>query len=166
MGPRGSAKQVFTDFEDNNGWGSVGLATLVGLLSPITTLIGADSVCHLSEELRDASYTLPWCMITTASINYVLGFIMTITFMFTVGDVESALKTATGQPYVQVILNATQSRGATIVLTATMALLLLFCAINQVTTSSRQLFAFARDNGLPYSEFLSYVSHFVSRTLI
>ena len=166
MGPRGSAKQVFTDFEDNNGWGSVGLATLVGLLSPITTLIGADSVCHLSEELRDASYTLPWCMITTASINYVLGFIMTITFMFTVGDVESALKTATGQPYVQVILNATQSRGATIVLTAAMALLLLFCAINQVTTSSRQLFAFARDNGLPYSEFLSYVSHSISRTPI
>src|SRR5437660_1985125 len=28
MGPRGSAKQVLANFEDNNGWGSVGLATL------------------------------------------------------------------------------------------------------------------------------------------
>jgi amino acid transporter len=165
MGPRGNAKVVFTDFEDNNGWGSLGLATLVGLLSPITTLIGADSVCHLSEELRDASWSLPRCMITTASINYVLGFLMTIALMFTIGNVEEVLSTPTGQPYVQVLLNATESRGATIVLTAMMALLLLFCAINQVTTSSRQLFAFARDHGLPYSEFLSYVSFSQSTSL-
>jgi len=156
MGPRSDTK-VFSDFQDNNGWGSVGVATLIGILSPINTLGGADAVCHLSEELQDASRTLPRCMIVNATINYLLGFIMTITIMFTVGDVESVIATPTGQPYVQVILNATGSRGATIVLTALMALLLLFCAINQVTTSSRQLFAFARDNGLPYSEFLAYV---------
>jgi choline transport protein len=158
MGPRAPASQVFGQFQDNNGWGNLGLATLIGLLSPITTLFGADSVCHLSEELRDASLILPQSMITTASINYVLGFIMTITFMATVGDVDAALSSRTGQPYIEVILNATKSRGATIVMTVILALLLLFCAINQVTTSSRQLFAFARDNGLPYSTFLSKVS--------
>lgn len=32
-----------------------------------------------------------------------------------------------------------------------------FCAVNQVTTSSRQVFAFARDKGLPFHEFLSKV---------
>ena len=166
MGPRANARSVFTDFEDNNGWGSRGLATLIGLLSPINTLGGADAVCHLSEELRDASRSLPRCMITNASINYVLGFIMTITLMFTIGNnVEDVFSTPTGQPYVQVLLNATESRGATIVLTAVMALLLLFCAVNQVTTSSRQLFAFARDNGLPYSDFLSYVGVLSSNIL-
>jgi choline transport protein len=77
MGPREKAESVFTDFQDLNGWGNVGLATLVGLLSPITTIVGADSVCHLSEELRDASLILPRSMITTATINYTLGFIMT-----------------------------------------------------------------------------------------
>lgn len=35
---------------------------------------------------------------------------------------------------------------------------LIFCATNMVTTSSRQLFAFARDNGLPYSQWLAKVS--------
>jgi choline transport protein len=158
MGPRGNADAVFTDFQDVNGWGNTGLATLVGLLSPITTIVGADSVCHLSEELLDASLVLPRSMITTATINYTLGFIMTITFMFTVGNVENALASPTGQPYIEVILNATQSKGATIAMTVLLTLLLLFCAINQVTTSSRQLFAFARDNGLPYSAFLARVS--------
>ena len=158
MGPRGDAKTVFTNFEDNNGWGSVGLATLVGLLSPISSLVGSDSACHLSEELRDASWYLPLSMIVTASVNYLLGFVMTISLMFTVGNVEEAFNTPTGQPYVQVVLNATRSRGATIVLTTVMALLILFSAINVVTTSSRQIFAFARDKGLPFSDFLSYVS--------
>jgi choline transport protein len=161
MGPRQDPVTVFTSFEDNNGWGNLGLATLVGLLSPITTIIGADSVCHLSEELRDASYILPRSMIANATINYSLGFILTITFMFTIGNadqVQAALNTSYGQPYIQVLLYATNSVGATITLTAFLALLLLFCAINQVTTSSRQLFAFARDNALPYSSFLSHVS--------
>lgn len=158
MGPRGDAKTVFTNFEDNNGWGSIGLATLVGLLSPISSLVGSDSACHLSEELRDASWYLPVSMIATASVNYLLGFVMTISLMFTVGNVEEAFNTPTGQPYVQVVLNATRSRGATIVLTTVMALLILFSAINVVTTSSRQIFAFARDKGLPFSDFLSYVS--------
>lgn len=158
MGPRGNVSDVFTGFEDGNGWGNVGLAVLVGFLSPVVTIIGADSVCHLSEELQDASSVLPRSMITTASVNYVLAFVMTVTFMFTVGDVNAALNSPTGQPYIEVLLNATQSRSGTIVLTVVMALLLLFCAINQVTTSSRQLFAFARDGGLPFSAFLARVS--------
>jgi len=57
MGPRGDSS-VVTTFSDN-GWGSVGLSCLVGILSPIITLIGADSQCHLSEELEDAAYVLP-----------------------------------------------------------------------------------------------------------
>jgi len=148
---------VFTNFEDNNGWGSVGLATLIGLLAPINSVIGGDSACHLSEELRDASRNLPLCLVLTASVNYILGFIMTISLMFTIGNVDAAISNPTGQPYVWVLLNATRSRGATIVLTTVIALLFLFNTINTVTTSSRQIFAFARDKGLPFSEFLSYV---------
>lgn len=35
---------------------------------------------------------------------------------------------------------------------------LIFCAVNMVTTSSRQLYSFARDGGLPFSTTLSKVS--------
>lgn len=95
--------------------------------------------------------------VATAAVNYTLGFIMTITIMSTLGDVESVLGTVTGQPYIQVIFNATQSRIGTSILTAVMAVLLLFCAVNLVTTASRQIFAFARDKGLPFSSTLAYV---------
>ena len=82
---------------------------------------------------------------------------MTVTIMSTLGDVDSILTTSTGQPYIQVLLNATQSRVGTSILTAVVAVLLLFAAVNLVTTASRQLFAFARDHGLPFSKALGYV---------
>lgn len=76
MGPRGGSETV-TTFNDN-GWGSAGLSCLVGILSPIITLVGADSQCHLSEELNDAAYVLPRAMVATATVNYIMGFVMVL----------------------------------------------------------------------------------------
>ena len=161
MGPRSDPKTVWTKFEDNSGWGDKGVATLVGILGPIVTLVGSDSSCHLSEELRDAAWVLPRAMVATAIVNYALGFIMTVTIMSTLGDdVPALLTTPLGQPWIQALLNATESKVGTSIMTAVLCLLLLFCSVNQVTTSSRQLFAFARDKGLPFSEFLARVRYF------
>lgn len=163
MGPRSDTKAVWTDFQDNSGWGSVGLATLVGVLGPTVTLIGSDSSCHLSEELRDAAWVLPRAMVATALVNYSLGFVMTVTIMSTLGDdVAAILGTRLSQPWIQVLLNATESQTGTSVMTAVLCVLLLFCAVNQITTSSRQLFAFARDKGLPFSSFLAHVRFYGS----
>lgn len=76
MGPRGGSS-VVTTFTDN-GWGSTGLSSLVGILGPISSLLGADSAAHLSEELRDAAWVLPRSMIATALCNYTLGLVMII----------------------------------------------------------------------------------------
>ena len=54
-------------------------------------------------------------------------------------------------------MNATQSKAGTTALTALVTILMIFGVINQVTTTSRQLWSFARDHGLPFSSFLSRV---------
>ncbi|KEQ72635.1 hypothetical protein M436DRAFT_73572 [Aureobasidium namibiae CBS 147.97] len=142
MGERSSMHDVFFTFEDNADWGSVGTACLVGLLGPTMTLIEGDSTVHLGEEIRDASRTLPLSMVFTSLVNYAVGFIMTVTVMYS---------------YVAVIYAATGSKTATTILTA-LILVLFFCtAINAVTASSRQLSAFARDGGLPFSNTLAKV---------
>lgn len=74
MGPRGGSETVTTF--SSNGWPSAGLSCLVGILSPIITLVGADSQCHLSEELYNAAWVLPRAMVATATANYIMGFIM------------------------------------------------------------------------------------------
>lgn len=57
---------------------AVGLACLVGMITPITALLGADAATHMSEELKNAAITLPRAMISTAIFNGVLGFIMVV----------------------------------------------------------------------------------------
>ncbi|KJX99138.1 amino acid permease like protein [Zymoseptoria brevis] len=157
MGPREPAGVVFTTFADDNGWGSLGLATLIGMIGPTTTYLGADSAVHLAEELKDASYILPRAIFTASIINYCLGLITIITFMFAIDDLPALLDSKTGQPWAQLIWNITGSKAATIVLILVMMVMYFFCAVNQVTTSSRQVWSFARDKGLPFHQFLSRV---------
>ena len=86
MAPRGTASSVFTEFE-GNGWPSVGLACLIGLNGPVAYLSGADSSVHLSEELKNAAWTLPRSMLFAAISNYVTSFIIVGTFSFILAHV-------------------------------------------------------------------------------
>ncbi|KAF2028377.1 amino acid transporter [Setomelanomma holmii] len=157
LGERSDAKEVFTTFTDGGGWGSTGLSCLIGMLSPIFSFIGPDSATHMSEELRDASKTLPRAMIATAIVNGALGFVMLCTFCMFVGNVADILTTPTGQPYIQVFYNVTQSKAGTSVMSSILIVMAIFGCVTNVATSSRQVWAFARDKGLPFSEWLAYL---------
>ncbi|KAG8625586.1 hypothetical protein KVT40_005987 [Elsinoe batatas] len=157
LSPLNSASYVFTSIQDNNGWGNAGLAVLIGILSPISSLTSADSSCHLAEELKDASRVLPRAMIATQAVNFGAAFIMLISLLFALYDIDDALASPTGVPYIAVLLNSTGSKAATTGLVFIIILMLFCCAVNLVTTSSRQAFAFARDNGLPFSKYLAHV---------
>ncbi|KAK5689387.1 hypothetical protein LTR17_026291, partial [Elasticomyces elasticus] len=160
LGPREPASRVFTEFQDQNGWGSYGLATLVAVVGPSAALIGADAAVHLAEELKDASYILPRAMVSSALINYATAFTMIISFVSAIDPalLDDVLATSTGQPWVAVIRHVTGSQAATIALAVVMCFQFTFTSINQATTSSRQLWAFARDKGVPFHRFLAKVN--------
>lgn len=156
MGPR--SDRVWTKFEDPSGWGNTGLATLVGMLGPMLTIGSADLAVHLAEEVKDAAWVSPRAMVATSIVNYTLAFVMTVTIFSTLGnDLSTILSTPLGQPWIQILLNATESKAATNIMTVAVILLLLFCSVNQVTAASRQLWSFARDEGLPFSAWLAHV---------
>ena len=67
------AERVFTEFYDGGGWGSLGLATLVGIGSPLWCFVGPDAGAHMSEELKDASLQLPRGMMWATFFNGVMG---------------------------------------------------------------------------------------------
>ena len=112
----------------------------------------------LAEEIKDASITLPRAIMGSIAINATLAFLMGLTLIFTLGDVESVATTVTGYPFIQVIFNATQSYAGTNVLVGIVIIMLTFCAISELAAASRQIWSFARDQGLPGSEWLSTVS--------
>ena len=158
LSPLNSASDVFGTFTNLGGWSTTGLSFMVGLLTPVYTLLGADSAVHMSEEIRDASLTLPRAIVWSAAINGSLGFIMIITYCFALGDLTTILETPTGYPFIQVFYNSTNSRGGAAVMTAVVIVNITSACISTVATVSRQTWSFARDKGLPFSGFISHVS--------
>ncbi|KAK4904848.1 hypothetical protein LTR49_025778 [Elasticomyces elasticus] len=148
MGPKTSPKEAWTHFEDDNGWGSTGAATLVGIIGPVASFIGGDSAVHLAEELQDASYVLPRAMVTGCAINYILGLVGLISFLSNLGPIDESLYVYGGQPWVAVIYRITGSKAATIIMILVIAVCFFCLQMNCVMTSSRQLWAFARDKGM------------------
>ncbi|THW48713.1 amino acid transporter [Aureobasidium pullulans] len=158
MADVGSAKNVFTEFSNGGGWSSQGVSCLVGLVTPIWCFIGPDAGAHMSEELRDASRVLPKAMMWATFINGALGCVMIISFCFAAGDnLDGILNTGTGIPVVQLLYNVTNSKAGTSVLIVVLLILQYFSAITTIASSSRQTWAFARDRGFPFSEWLSRV---------
>jgi amino acid transporter len=96
-------------------------------------------------------------MISTALINGALGFVMLITYLYTMGDIESALEAPSGFAFITAFQNATGSSATAVGLACIILVLEVCSAISILATTSRQIFAFARDRALPFSRVLAYV---------
>ncbi|KAF2203201.1 amino acid transporter [Delitschia confertaspora ATCC 74209] len=158
MADRASAKDVFTKFEDNMAWGNMGLAVLVGLVGASSSFVGIEAGVHMSEEVRNAAYVVPRAMMWTWVGNGLLGWIMAITFCFCVTDTMSVLMTPFGVPFIQVFYNTTGSVAGSSIMALIMIIIAIFACVAVMATNSRQLFAFARDRGVPFSGFFGTVS--------
>jgi len=83
-----------------------------------------------------------------------MGFVMLVAISMVIGDVGELLASTsqTNQPFVQVLYSATGSKGGATVM-ACCIIIVIWCAlVNVVATSSRQMWAFARDKGLPFAD--------------
>ncbi|RMY74990.1 hypothetical protein D0864_09908 [Hortaea werneckii] len=158
MAPKSSASETIVKFTSNGGWQDLGLASTIGVVPMIGMLIGYDCCVHMSEEVQDASRTIPaviiWAVVSNAAMLLLVG----ITYIFCLGDLDSVLNSDTGQPVVQVFYNATGNVAGTCVMVAVVLLVFLTACIGQVATASRQLWSFARDKGFPCSTWLCKVS--------
>lgn len=80
--------------------------------------------------------------------NGLMALIMGVTFIFCIGDIEEVLASPTYEPFIQVFFNATQSYAGATVMTFVIMLMLTSACVSEVATASRQLWSFARDNGI------------------
>ncbi|KAK4964239.1 hypothetical protein LTR28_003917 [Elasticomyces elasticus] len=158
LAPRASASDVFTVFTNGGGWPTQGTSAMVGLLTPVISLIGFDCAVHMSEEVKDASATLPKAMMWSFGFNATLGFLMAVTLCFTLGNVTDISASATGYPFIQIFYNVTGSYAGASVMTVILVLTLTASCIAEIATASRQLWSFARDRGVPFSSTIARVT--------
>ena len=84
---------------------------------------------------------------------------MMITMLFTVGSLEDAINSSS--PFQNSFTN-TGSTGVSVALTLILALLIGASNITSLATTSREVWAFARDGGTPGHRWISKVSLFLS----
>lgn len=73
------------------------------------------------------------------------------------GNLDDVINTPTMQPFIAVFYQATQSVPGTNAMSALIIFMSMFCNLSITATASRQLFAFARDKGVPFDGWFSYV---------
>lgn len=84
-------------------------------------------------------------------LNIPLAFAILLVFLFAMTDVTGA--TAEFFPFVWVLQNSLSTAGATAI-TALMFILIFMIETSCFASTSRQTFAFARDDGLPFSNWM------------
>lgn len=122
----------------------------------------ADPILQIGEEVRRASTTVPRVMIINVVVSGIMAFGMVLTLLFCVGDIDAALGTPTGYPIIQIFYQATGStKGATVMMSA--IIIISFCSsFGIMASTSRLTWAFARDRGLPFSEYFAAVSDHIA----
>ncbi|KAI5363879.1 putative amino acid/polyamine transporter I [Septoria linicola] len=150
--PKNSASEVFLDFQDNSGFNNIGTAYMISQVYVMYCNLGSDSVVHISEEVENASLTVPRVMIWSYVGNVFLGICMLVTMLFCLGPLEGVLEA--NIPYL-LLFNNTGSPTLSIILNVILFLLIYMGNITALATCAREVFAFARDKGLPFSSFQS-----------
>ena len=152
-----TATEVFTTFMNNGGLPTQGLSFMVGTLGTLLSFCGADGAIHMSEEIANASVVVPRALMASYVISGVTAFASLIAVLFCTNDIDAALASPTGYPFMEILLNATGSTAGTLILLALITVMDVVAAVSCMTSASRQLWSFSRDRGVPGWKLISKV---------
>ncbi|KAI2610543.1 putative amino acid permease [Hypoxylon sp. NC1633] len=157
LAPRSSTEFVFNSFQNNGGWQSDGVSWCIGLLTSTYSFSGVDGVSHMAEEVDNAAIVVPRTMIWSIVVSGILCFGISIAILFSIGDVDAALNSPTTFPIIEIFFNATKSYAATNAMVSALIISIFFSALGLLASASRLIWAFARDDGLPFPRYFSHV---------
>ena len=111
----------------------------------------------MSEEIVNAAVIVPRSIVFSYTYNGILGFGILLTALFCRGDLDTVLNPPSGYAFIEIFLQATESTTGAAVMTCIITVMQLAASISILTSSSRMLWSFARDHGVPGWRILSKV---------
>lgn len=110
----------------------------------------------MAEEVKDAGRNVPIAIVWSYVGNGLIALVFLVTFLFAMPSVEEALDDESGFPFIYVF-QKTVSTGGVNAMTIMVLILVIASNVSFNASTSRQTFAFARDNGLPFARWISHV---------
>jgi len=131
------------------------LAFGLSLLLPMYTLTGFDASAHAAEETVNAGSSVPRGMLNAVIWSVVFGYVMICSFVLALPEPAEAAKR--GNEVLFGLFNRLPvPEGVKSLMNVGIVIANYFCGLAGVTSTSRMVYAFARDGGLPRR--LRYVS--------
>ena len=126
---------------------NVGYLFLLCLLLPVYTITGYDASAHTSEETKSAATSVPTGIVKAVIWSSLVGWVMVCAITLAIPDMATAASQGFGMFFatMDAILPATLKT----VLYLGILIAQLLCGLATVTSASRMLFAFSRDDGMP-----------------
>lgn len=133
------------------------IAFAVGLLYPLYTIAGFDASAHTAEETVNARRAVPRAMLHAVIWSLVFGFLMAVSFVVAIPDLGAAARQG-ALAWFELFNHLPMPVLLRELLVIGLILANYLCALAALTSTSRMVYAFARDNGLPFSGLLKSVS--------
>jgi amino acid transporter len=144
---------TFTNFSGDAGGGvfpqtdSMGYLFLLCLLLPVYTITGYDASAHTSEETLKASHSVPQSIVSSVLWSSLVGWIMVCAITLAIPDLAAGAKQ--GWSVFFMTMDAVLPVWLKELLYFAILISQLLCGLATVTSASRMLFAFSRDDGMP-----------------
>lgn len=104
----------------------------------------------MSEEVANAAKVIPRALMLSVAINGCLGFGILIAMMFCASaDLGGKLGQITGYPFMGIFLEATSSVSGSLAMSAIIIVFYVCAIMGLLAATSRQLWSFSRDRGVP-----------------
>lgn len=136
---------------------NMGYLFLLCLLLPVYTITGYDASAHTSEETKNAATSVPKGIVNAVFWSALVGWLMVCSITLAIPDMDAAAAQGFGMFFGT--MDAILPNGLKVALYVAILIAQLLCGLATVTSASRMLFAFSRDDGVPLvSKALSSVS--------
>ena len=154
---------TFTNFSGEAGGNvfpqsdNIAYLFLLCLLLPVYTITGYDASAHTSEETKNAAHSVPRGIVSSVFWSALVGWIMICSITLAIPDLPTAA--AQGWNMFFATMDTILPNGLKLALYFFILITQLLCGLATVTSASRMLFAFSRDDGVPgFSKALASVS--------
>jgi amino acid transporter len=144
------------------GWPD-GLAYMLGLLSVQWTMTDYDATAHISEEVRRAAYAATSAIVIAVIGTGLIGWLLNIALVLCSGPLED-LPGPSGLSFLQIMVLRMGKTGALVLWVPVLATAF-FVVQTALQATSRTIFAFSRDRGLPDGKYFSKVTALTSTPL-
>lgn len=130
---------------------NMGYLFLLCLLLPVYTITGYDASAHTSEETKNAAHSVPKGIVSAVLWSSLIGWVMICAITLAIPDMATAAGQGWGMFFGTMDAIMPEGLGATIKTIIYLGILIaqFLCGLATVTSASRMLFAFSRDDGMP-----------------